>query len=44
MMSRKLGVPHRDVTREVRLNAIKDSMLDSAELRVTYTRPGGSAR
>ncbi len=29
----------REVTREVLLNAIKDSILDSAELKVTYTRP-----
>jgi hypothetical protein len=31
----------REVTREVLLNAIKDSVLDSAELKVTYTKPGG---
>ena len=29
----------RDVTREVLLNLIKDTILDSAELKVTYTRP-----
>lgn len=29
----------REVTREVLLTAIKDSILDSAELNVTYTRP-----
>lgn len=29
----------REVTREVLLAAIKDSILDSAELKVTYTRP-----
>lgn len=29
----------REVTREVLLNAIKDSILDSADLKVTYTRP-----
>ncbi len=29
----------REVTREALLNAIKDSILDSAELKVTYTRP-----
>ena len=32
--------PQREVTREVLLAAIKDSVLDSAELKVTYTRPG----
>lgn len=31
--------PTREVTREVLLTAIKDSILDSAELKVTYTRP-----
>lgn len=29
----------REVTREVLLNEIKDSILDSAELKVTYSRP-----
>jgi phosphatidylethanolamine-binding protein (PEBP) family uncharacterized protein len=29
----------REVTREVLLNGIKDSILDSADLKVTYTRP-----
>lgn len=36
----KLTQSPREVTREVLLNAIKDSILDSAELKVTYTRPG----
>jgi phosphatidylethanolamine-binding protein (PEBP) family uncharacterized protein len=31
--------PPREVTREALLNAIKDSILDTAELNVTYTRP-----
>ena len=34
-----LGQSPREVTREGLLTAIKDSMLDSAELKVTYTRP-----
>ncbi len=38
----KLDKSQREVTREVLLTAIKDSILDSAELKVTYTRPGGS--
>jgi hypothetical protein len=29
----------REVTREVLLAAIKDSILDSAEIKVTYTKP-----
>jgi hypothetical protein len=37
----QLDRPAREVTREVLLAAIKDSILDSAELKVTYTRPGG---
>ena len=32
----------REVTREVLLTAIKDLILDSAELKVTYTRSLGS--
>jgi phosphatidylethanolamine-binding protein (PEBP) family uncharacterized protein len=35
----QLAQPPRDVTRELLLNAIKNSVLDSAELKVTYTRP-----
>ena len=35
----QLDKPPREVTRAVLLTAIKDSVLDSAELRVTYTRP-----
>ena len=37
--SPKLPDSARAVTREVLLTAIKDSILDSAELKVTYTRP-----
>ena len=37
----RLTQPSREVTRDVLLTAIKDSILDSAELKVTYTRPGG---
>ena len=33
-----LDRPQREVTREVLLTAIKDLILDSAELKVTYTR------
>lgn len=40
----KLDKPQREVTREVLLNAIKDSILDSAVLKVTYTRPGGEKK
>lgn len=36
----QLDRPQREVTREVLLTAIKDTILDSAELKVTYTRPG----
>lgn len=40
-----LDRPAREVTRERLLAAIKDLILDSAELQVTYTRPdGGDAR
>ncbi len=38
-----LTVPPAEVTREVLLAAIADRMLGSAELRVTYTRPGTTA-
>ena len=38
----QLSKPQREVTREVLLTAIKDSILDSAELKVTSTRPGGA--
>ena len=38
----KLDQPQREVTREILLTAIKDLVLDSAELKVTYTRPGTS--
>ena len=38
----QLDKPQREVTREVLLTAIKDTILDSADLKVTYTRPGGS--
>ncbi len=38
----QLSRPTREVTREVLLAAIKGSILDSADLNVTYTRPGGS--
>jgi phosphatidylethanolamine-binding protein (PEBP) family uncharacterized protein len=37
--SPQLSRPPSEVTRDVLLNAIKDSILDSAELKVTYTRP-----
>ena len=39
----QMDKPQREVTREVLLSAIKDSILDSAELKTTYTRAGGSA-
>jgi phosphatidylethanolamine-binding protein (PEBP) family uncharacterized protein len=39
----KLEKPQREVTREVLLAAIKDSVLDSAELTVTYTKPGSGS-
>ena len=39
----QLDKPQREVTREVLLAAIKDSILDSAELKVTYTRPDGDS-
>lgn len=39
----KLDKPQREVTREVLLAAIKDSVLDSAELNVTYTKPGSGS-
>lgn len=45
--SPQLAVPPERVTRDVLLAAIKDRILDSAELRMTYTRPGedpGSAQ
>jgi phosphatidylethanolamine-binding protein (PEBP) family uncharacterized protein len=35
----KLDRPPREVTREILLTAIKDLVLDSADLNVTYTRP-----
>lgn len=38
----QLDRPPREVTREVLLTAIKDLVLDSAELKVTYTRPGSA--
>lgn len=38
-----LDRPQREVTREVLLTAIKDSVLDTAELKVTYTKPGGGS-
>ncbi|HSH93386.1 MAG TPA: YHYH protein [Roseimicrobium sp.] len=38
----QISRPQREVSRDVLLTAIKDSILDSAELKVTYTRPGGS--
>ncbi len=37
----KFDKPQREVTREVLLATIKDSILDSADLNVTYTKPGG---
>jgi len=37
--SPKLPDSAREVTRDVLLTAIKNSILDSAELKVTYTRP-----
>ncbi len=37
-----LDRPPREVTRELLLAAIKDSILDSAELKVTHTRPGSA--
>ena len=36
----KLDRPQREVTRDVLLTAIKDLVLDSADLKVTYTRSG----
>ncbi|MGZ0709087.1 hypothetical protein ACWPKO_12205 [Coraliomargarita sp. W4R53] len=39
----QLKKPQREVTREVLLTAIKDSILDSAELQVTYTRPASAS-
>jgi phosphatidylethanolamine-binding protein (PEBP) family uncharacterized protein len=39
----KLKKPQREVTREVLLTAIQDLILDSAELKVTYTRPAGAS-
>jgi phosphatidylethanolamine-binding protein (PEBP) family uncharacterized protein len=41
--SPQLSQPQREVTREVLLTAIKDSILDSAELKVTYTRSDNAA-
>ena len=38
----QLDRPQREVTRDVLLTAIKDSILDSADLKVTYTKPGGN--
>ena len=38
----KLDRPQREVTREVLLTAMKDLILDSADLNVTYTRPGSA--
>lgn len=38
----QLSLPPRSVTRDVLLTAIKDLVLDSAELNVTYTRPDGT--
>ena len=38
----QLSQPPREVTREVLLAAMKGSILDSAELKVTYTRPGSA--
>ena len=35
--------PPREVSRDVLLTAIKETVLDSAELQVTYTRPGAAA-
>jgi len=37
------GVPPAQVTRDVLLAAMKGSILDSAELKVVYTRPAGKA-
>jgi phosphatidylethanolamine-binding protein (PEBP) family uncharacterized protein len=37
--SPRITRPPGDVTREVLLNSIRDTILDSAELKVTYTRP-----
>ena len=37
----RIDKPTSEVTREVLLTAIKDSILDSADLNVTYTKPGG---
>ena len=39
----RIDKPQREVTREMLLTAIKDSILDSAELKVTYTRPGANS-
>ena len=38
----QLSQPPREVTREVLLAAMKGSILDSAELKVTYTPPGSA--
>jgi hypothetical protein len=38
----EISVPAAEVNRDVLLAAMKDIMLDSAELKVVYTRPTGS--
>jgi phosphatidylethanolamine-binding protein (PEBP) family uncharacterized protein len=37
----QINRPANEVTRELLLTTMKDSVLDSAELKVTYTRPAG---
>ena len=39
----RIPAPAAEVSRDVLLAAMKDVMLDSAELKVVYTRPGGGA-
>ena len=38
----QISTPPAEVNRDVLLAAMKDVILDSAELKVVYTRPGGS--
>ena len=40
--SLQISTPPAEVNRDVLLAAMKDVILDSAELKVVYTRPGGS--
>ena len=39
----RIPAPASEVSRDVLLAAMKDVMLDSAELKLVYTRPGGGA-